>query len=145
MAGPSVMALGPFVFQAHGFSFTDRKRSQKTGWAEIQVAGGMNPHQWTGGQGAGETISGVLFPDEFGGQAALAGLYAASQSGQVLPLVTLGGGSQNIHSMWFIEDISDDHAFVDRFGRPHRNAYSIGLKAYFGGSFQPVSILSVLF
>ena len=145
MAGPSIMALGPFVFQAHGFSFTDRARSQKTGWAEIEVAGGFNPHQWTGGNGASETIKGVLFPAEFGGQATLAGVYAAARSGQVLPLVTLGGGAPNINSMWFIEDVSEDHGFIDRRGQPHRDAYSIQLKAYVGGAFNPVSVLTSLF
>ena len=137
------MALGPFAFEAHGFSFTDRDRDQKTPWAEMSVAGGMNPHQWTGGNGASEKIKGVLFPAEFGGEATLNGVYSAAKSGQVLPLVSFG--SFNVGGMWFIDSVSEDHGFIDRFGQPHRDAYSINLSLYVGGSFQPLSVLTGLF
>lgn len=144
MAGPSIMALGPYVFEAHGFGFTDRRRSQGTRWAEIPVAGGLNPIQWTGGDGAKEDIRGVLFPLHFGGDATLRGLYAAAEAGEVLPLVTMSG-ERNIHDMWVIEDIADDHSYVDASGRPLRNAYSISLRAYIGqgdAGFRPMSVLT---
>lgn len=138
------MALGPFIFEAHGFGFTDRRRSQGTRWAEIPVAGGLNPIQWTGGDGAKEEIRGVLFPEHFGGEDNLRGLYEAAKSGEILPLVALSG-EQNIFDMWVIEDISDDHSFVDASGRPLRQAYSISLRAYVdqhGQGFDPMSVLT---
>ncbi len=146
MAGPVTLALGPFVFESHGFGFTDLRRRTSTRWAEMQVAGGLNPSQWTGGDGQVETIRGVLFPHEFGGTATLEGLTQASIAGQVLPLVSLGGDVRNIFDMWFIEGIDDDHDFVDAFGRPMREAYRIDIKAYQGGGigFSPLSILSFL-
>lgn len=145
MAGPVVLALGPFAFESHGFGFTDRRRSTGTRWAEIPVAGGLNPSQWTGGDGQIETIRGVVFPHEFGGLASLAGITQAAIDGRVLPLVSLSGDASNIFDMWFIEVIDEDHAFVDRYGRPMRDAYSIGLKAYQGGrgvGFDPLSVLT---
>ncbi|SMC43287.1 hypothetical protein SAMN06297251_102152 [Fulvimarina manganoxydans] len=145
MAGPVIMALGPFAFEAHGFGFDKRRRSQGTRWAEVQVAGGMNPSQWTGGDGYIEQISGVLFPVEFGGERNLFGLYEAAKGGQILPLVALNGTTQNIFDMFVIEAINDDPEFVDEFGRPRKNAYAIDLKAYQGSgsiAFNPASVLS---
>lgn len=145
MSGPAIMALGPFQFQAHGFGFESLRKSLGTRWAEIPVAGGMNPSQWTGGDGQIQSIEGVVFPAAFGGLATLRGLSQAAIDGRVLPLVSLGGGAQNIFGMWFIEAINEDHGFVDRFGVPHRDAYALDIKAYQGaggGAFNPLSIVS---
>ena len=107
MAGPIVMALGPFAFEALGFSFVERRRGQITRWAEIPVAGGMNPSQWTGGDAQVETITGVLFPARLGGQSNLDGLRAAAALGAVLPLITRGlvGGSNVFGAGWLIENV----------------------------------------
>lgn len=139
------MALGPFAFESHGFGFTDRRRSTGTRWAEIPVAGGLNPSQWTGGDGQIESIRGVLFPHEFGGLASLNGITQAAIDGKILPWVSLAGGTANIFDMWIIEEVDEDHGFVDRYGRPMRDAYTINLKAYQGGrgvGFEPLSVLT---
>lgn len=143
MAGPSVMALGPFIFEAHGFGFSDRRHAQGTRWAEVQVAGSLNAIQWTGGDGITEEIRGVLFPAEFGGRANLDGIYAAAQSGQMLPLVSIGGVG-NIFGMWVVEDIGDDHAFIDRNGIPLKNAYQISLRSYQSQGGLGLNLASVL-
>ncbi len=149
MAGPVILSLGPFAFEAHGFGFAQRTRSTGTKWAEIPVAGGLNPSQWTGGDGQVETIKGVLFPEEFGGDSSLAGLTEAAINGQVLPLVSLSGinsgAGRNIFDLWFIEGVDEDHDFIDAYGRPRKNGYQISIKAYQGGqglAFNPLSVLS---
>ena len=60
MAGLSLMALGPFQFEAHGFGFQQRQKEQSTRWASVPVAGGMDVTQWTGGEGATQTIRGAV-------------------------------------------------------------------------------------
>lgn len=145
MAGPTIMALGPHQFEAHGFSFVDRNKSQKTGWAEMAVAGTMNTYQWTGGDHISESITGVLFPVELGGEDSLNGVYTSAGKGQVLPLVNLGGGGQNIFDLWFIESIDDKQEFIDRYGRARKDGYTIKLKAFIGDGFSPISVLSILF
>ncbi len=143
MAGPSIMALGPFVFEAMGFGFDARRRNQGTRWAEIPVAGGLNPIQWTGGDGANMEIRGVIFPLEWGGDETLRGIYKAQEAGQILPLVTMSG-TQNIHDMWVIEDIFDDHAYINAGGVAQMQTYGIQLRAYVqsAGGFSPTSVLT---
>lgn len=137
-----VMALGPYQFQAIGLGFTGRSKSQKTAWAEIEVAGGMNRSQWTGGQSRSETISGVIF-SEFGGQGSINGLKLAAQLGTPLPLVDLASGLSNVFGMHVIEEISEEQDVFDAAGAPIRNAYSIKLRRYeTGGS--PFTVVSVL-
>lgn len=145
MAGPVILSLGPFAFESHGFGFATRSRSTGTRWAEIPVAGGLNPSQWTGGDGQTETIKGVLFPEEFGGQGSLNGLTEAAIRGDILPLVSLDGALRNIFDLWFIEGVDEDHDFIDANGRPLKNAFQISIKAYQGErgrAFSPLSVLT---
>ncbi len=90
-AGPVTMALGPFMFRAHGFGYTGVGRKLDTTWAEIETAGRLNALQWTGPRSEVVTINGVLFPQEFGGAATLEGVRLAAKSGMPLMLVSLGG------------------------------------------------------
>lgn len=144
MAGPTVLALGPFQFEAMGFSYQGRNRESDMKWAEIEIAGGQDVLQWTGGKNRAETIRGVLF-EEFGGQGALEGLKLASETGLVLPLVDLGGGLFNVFGMHIIEGVNEDLSFVDRNGVPLKNRYQIKIKAYNGsiGSNLVSSVLSL--
>lgn len=147
MAGPASMALGGFAFESFGFSFTDRGSQLSTNWAEIEVAGGLNPAQWTGGQSDTITIKGVLFPAEFGGLEGLSGLRQAAQNGEILPLVFLDNPANNIRGMWRIEGLGDDGSFFWN-GSPLRDAYQISLKQYVSdgsGGFRPSSVLNLIF
>ena len=125
MPGPVSMALGPFLFRAHGFGYTKLERKLDTSWAEIETVGRMNALQWTGPRQDVVSINGVLFPQEFGGTASLEGLRLAAQSGIPLMLVSLGGKIFGSHA---IQKIEEDRAFHDRFGTPGRNAYSIEVR-----------------
>ena len=124
----AMLALGPFAFEALGFSYTERQRVLETGWADIDVAGGPTRMQWMGGKGSREVIKGVLF-SEFGGGGSLAGISLAASSGISLPLVSLGGAPTNIFGMHAIEKVAEDHAYIDASGRWRKNAYSIELRA----------------
>ena len=125
------MSLGFYQFSAHGFSFNGRRREQDTGWVSTPVAGGFDRLQWTGGRSRNETISGVLF-DEFGGDFSLEGIKRAAAAGRPLTLVSLGGAPFNAFGVYVVERVSEDHGFIDRHGRPMKNAYSIDLRAYEG-------------
>lgn len=145
MAGPATMALGGYAFESYGFSFKTRGSKISTNWAEIEVAGGMNPAQWTGGQSETITIRGVLFPAEFGGLDVLNALMEAARKGEVLPLVGLDNPQDNIRGMWRLESINDESdLFLD--GQPLRDAYRITLKKMRddgGVGFQPPSVLTL--
>ncbi|MBT9383337.1 phage tail protein [Pseudooceanicola sp. CBS1P-1] len=129
MAGPVVMALGPFPFQAHGFGFTGLQRSLDTSWAELETVGRLNALQWTGPKSEVVTISGVLFPREFGGQTTLDGIRLAAQNGLPLMLVSLGGRIFGRHA---VQRVDEDRSFHDRNGTAGRNAYSLSLRRLSG-------------
>lgn len=137
MPGPVTMALGPFMFRAHGFGYTGVGRKLDTSWAEIETAGRLNALQWTGPRSEVATITGVLFPREFGGAGTLEGVRLAAKSGVPLMLVSLGGRVFGSHA---VQKLDEDRAFHDRYGAPGRNAYTIEVKRIGAG----VSLLSLL-
>lgn len=130
MSGPIGMALGPFMFRSHGFGYVGVGRKLDTAWAELEVADRLNELQWTGPKSEALTISGVLFPHEFGGLATLEGLRLAAKNGVPLMLVSLGGA---IFGKQAIQSIDEDRSFHDRFGAPGKNAYTIEVKRYDDG------------
>jgi hypothetical protein len=131
MAGLSLMALGPYQFQALGFGFNARQKSQRTPWATVAVAGGMNRVQWTGGEGRTETIGGAIFK-EFGGEAALAGIEFSAARGIPLTLVDMSGGLQNVFGLHVVEEVSQDQSAFDAFGAALKSAYAIKLRRFEG-------------
>lgn len=137
MAGPVTMALGPFMFRAHGFGYNGLGRKLDTTWAEIETAGRLNALQWTGPRSEAVTINGVLFPQEFGGIGTLEGARLAAKSGLPLMLVSLGGKVFGSHA---IQKIDEDRGFHDRYGTPGRNAYTIEVKRI-GAGFSLLSLL----
>lgn len=139
------MTLGPFQFQALGFGYDARSKSQKTGWATIPVAGGMDRVQWVGGDSRTETIRGAVF-QQFGGQTSIEGLKLAARLGTVLPFVDLSSGLFNVFGMHVVEEITEDQDVFDASGAPLKNAYSIKLRRYEGSllNASPLSIVSLL-
>lgn len=124
------MALGPFFFQAHGFGFAGMQRKLDTSWAEVETVGGFNALQWTGPRSETVTISGVFFPQKFGGLITLDGVRLAAKNGVPLMLVSLGGRVFGRHA---IQGVEEDRAFHDRNGTPGRIAYSIEVRKMSGG------------
>lgn len=133
MAGPVVMMLGRFAFEVMGFGFDGLSRQVDTGWASIEVAQAMDAQQWVGPKSDEVTIKGVLFPAELGGQESLNGLMAAALAGEKQMFVSGTAAAGLIHGYFTIQSISEDRSYIDRFGTPRRNAYSISLKRYGGG------------
>lgn len=139
MAGLSIMALGPYQFQAMGFSFNGRSRSQRTPWATIQVAGGRDRVQWTGGESITETISGVIF-EEFGGQNSLEGLKQAARDGTPLTLVDFSAGLSNIFGMYVLEEITEELSHFSATGAPLKTSYAIKVRLFEGPAADLTSI-----
>ena len=141
--GAVPLALGPFSFHATRFGFYGLGRELSTRWADIDIAGGLNQLQWTGGEGDAVLIAGVLFPEEFGGLGTMEALRGAAESGAVLPLVSLGG---NVYGMHVIEGVSEEQSHHDAWGLPRKDEYRIRLRRYPAGqAFSPISILTTLF
>lgn len=137
MSGPVTMALGPFMFRAHGFGYNGLGRKLDTTWAEIETAGRFNALQWTGPRSEEISIKGVLFPQEFGGTVTLEAIKLAAKNGLPLMLVSLGGKIFGRHAIQMIEE---DQAYHNRFGLPGQTSYTITVKRLGGG----LSLLGLL-
>lgn len=140
MSGPVTMALGPFLFRAHGFGYTDVSRKLNTTWAEIETTGRMNALQWTGPRSEEITINGVLFPAEWGGESTLGGVRLAAKNG--LPLM-LANRSGQIFGMQAIQGVDDDKAFMNNLGQAGRISYSIKVRQI-GSGFSLLSLLGII-
>lgn len=127
----ALMAVGPYQFEALGFSFNDRARKSETPWAKLEVSGGPDRLQWIGARGRSDTIRGVLF-SEFGGQDALDGLQRSAETGVILPFVAFGAVPDNVFGNVVVEDVSQDESYHHSDGTPRRNAYSLKLTYYPG-------------
>jgi len=142
MSGPVSMILGAFAFEAIGFGYEGVGRRVQTPWVDMPVAQVLNPQQWTGPTSDEVEIKGVLFPVEFGGQSQLDGIIAAQLAGLPMMLVSGGLSLGTIHGMFTVQAVSEDRGYIDRFGVPRRNNYSISLKRYGAGgaSLLPISL-----
>lgn len=142
MSGPVSMALGPFAFEAIGFHYGDLSRRTLTPWAEQPVVGRRDAQQWLGPEREEVAIKGVLFPREFGGQASLDGIVAASNEGVPMMLVSGDAGAGAIHGFYTVQAVEEDRSFIDRSGRARRNAYQIRLLRYEGDAPGPSPLTS---
>lgn len=134
------MALGPFMFRAHGFGYEGLGRKLNTTWAQLETAGRFHALQWTGPTEDVVTVNGVLFPQEFGGQETLDGIRLAAQVGVPLPLFTLGGKYFGLQAL---QRVDEDRTFVSRAGTPGMNAYALEMKKLSSG-FSLLSMLGVI-
>ena len=128
MAGYTSMMLGGFAFEGLGFGYQGVKRKVNTPWVEIPVGQTLNPQQWTGPTSDEVTISGVLFPEEFGGQSQLDGIIAASMAGTEMMLVTGDAAQGVIQGLFTVQSVEEDRSYINRCGEAGRNDYSITLK-----------------
>ena len=125
MAGPVTMALGPFMFRAHGFGYSQLGRKLDTTWAELETAGRLNALQWTGPKSEMVTVKGVLFPQEYGGLKTLEGVRLAARNGLPLMMVSLGGLVFGMHA---VQGVEDEQEFHNRRGVPGRASYQIQVR-----------------
>lgn len=141
------MMLGPFAFEGIGFGYEGVGRRVDTPWADIAVSQSLNQQQWTGPTSEDVTIKGVLFPEEFGGQASLDGVIASANAGAILMLISGDALQGIIHGLYTVQGVDEDRSYHTMHGSARRNVYSISLRRYagvgFGGSLMS-SVISIL-
>ena len=93
-----LLVLGPHVFEILPLNYQSLDRTTSATWASIPRFGGRAAKQFTG-LGADDltTISGLMFPEEFGGR----GQYEAIRATQGLgiPVMMLGFGAARAESV----------------------------------------------
>lgn len=142
MAGNVAMMLGSFAFEAIGFGFEGIKRRTNTPWVDVPVAQTLNQQQWTGATSDELTISGVIFPLEFGGLSQLEGLRSEAFAGEPLVYVSGDMSEGSIHGTYTIQSIDEDGTYYDNRAQARKVKYSIKLKRY-GDSDTPVGFTNL--
>ncbi|MEW6258114.1 MAG: phage tail protein [Pseudomonadota bacterium] len=128
--GPVTLGLGGFVFTAMGFGYQDIERRHSAPWASLEVVGRPEALQWLGPKSDEITISGVLFPAEFGGLGTLEGLHRAMDGGLPLMFVSRAG---RIYGRHVLEEISENRTYHLVDGLPMRLGYSLSLRRHDAG------------
>jgi phage protein U len=128
MSKSSGMALGPFAFECLGFSYNGVDQKINTPWADVAVAQTLNQMQFLGPTSHEVTIKGVIFPEEFGGQASLEGIKAAADMGTLLMLVSGDALAGSVHGLCAVQSISIENSYHNARGTAGRSSYSISLK-----------------
>ncbi|MEW6257443.1 MAG: phage tail protein [Pseudomonadota bacterium] len=128
--GPVTLGLGGFVFTALGFGYQGIERRHSAPWASLELVGRPEALQWLGPKSDEITISGVLFPVEFGGMDTLEGLHRAMDAGEAMMFVSRSG---RIYGRHVLEEISEDRSLHLVEGLPMRLGYSLSLRRHDAG------------
>lgn len=140
---PVPLCLGPYMFESLNFGYSTLGRDLSTPSGDVEISGGFNRLQWGGPTSDAVEISGVIFPEEFGGLSTLEAIRAAAISGLVLPLITLSGTVYGNHQ---IEGVRDDQEYIDAFGMPRKDTYRLMLRYDPDDSAgSPISIVTTIF
>lgn len=130
-----LLVLGPHVFEILPLNYQQLERTTTANWASIPRFGGRAARQFTGyGGGDGLTISGLMFPEEFGGRARFEAIRATQGLGIPFMMAGLGaitGG--RIFGLVCIETVSDTQTHIAPNGQGRVLDFSIEVSPYGDG------------
>jgi hypothetical protein len=124
-----LLQLGGFTFEMSGVAPRAITRTDEWRWAETERLSGANALQFLG-RGPGEmTLEAVLFPRHRGGHSEVAvdALRIIASQGVPLPFIR---GDYRMLGFYVIGMIEEDHAYIDRHGRPQMLSLIITLRRY---------------
>ena len=126
-------AWGPFLFDIGGLDFERLARSAGARWHEHAIIGRRPAGQFLGPAKKMVTITGITFPNDDGvaGQAALQGMEAAMEAGQVYPLVS---GSGSVAGLYRLERMEVEESFADSAGEPGKIGYRLAFALHDDGA-----------
>jgi len=132
----ALLALGPHIFEILPLNYQELDRTSTAAWASIPRFGGRAARQFTGlGEGDGMTISGVIFPEEFGGRAQYEAIRFTQGLGVPLMMVGLGAVTgARIFGLVCVESVSDTQTHIAPNGQGRVLDFSIDVTPYGGGN-----------
>ncbi len=132
-----LMALGPHIFEILPLNYQELERTTSVTWASVPRFGGYAARQFTGlGADDSTVISGLMFPEEFGGR----GRYEAIRGTQGLgvPVMMIGFGTLSLARVFglvCIETVSDIQSHIAPNGQGRVLDFTIEVSPYGGGAF----------
>ncbi|GAA0599952.1 phage tail protein [Paenochrobactrum glaciei] len=137
-----LLGLGTHIFEIMPLNFQEIERTTETKWPAISRFGGRPGRQFTGFGEDSMTISGLLFPEEFGGRdkyEAIRLTQAASQPVLMLGWAVGATMAANLFGRVVILSVSDTQSKFNYTGQSRRIEFSIEVAPYFGDG-KPVGL-----
>ncbi|WP_273792368.1 phage tail protein [Brucella anthropi] len=133
--GMPLLALGPHIFEIAPLNFQQLERQTEVRWPTIKRFGGRPARQFTGYGDDKIEISGLLYPDEFGGRSAFEAIRVTQAA--ALPMLMLGWaiGTTTIASLFgrvVILSVRDTQSMLNRQGLGRKVEFSIEVAPYYG-------------
>lgn len=136
-----LLALGSHRFQIAPLNFQRIVRETAVKWPAVARFGGRPSRQMTGYGEDPLTISGLLYPEEFGGREELEALRATQQAAR--PVIMAGwaltGEAARIFARVVILKIRDEQTSINRDGFGRRLSFEVEV-APVGGGGKPVGL-----
>lgn len=126
-----LMALGPHVFEVLPLNYQRIERLLEIRFASVPRLGVRPSRQFVGFGEDPLTISGVLFPQEFGGRAEYEAIKLTAQAALAVPLVGFGTGTLGrVWGLVIITMIADSQEEIGEDGAGQVLTYDIQVDAY---------------
>lgn len=98
MSNHPLMALGPNIFSVLPLNYQRLERETEARWTSVPRLGVRPARQFVGFGDDPLVISGVLFPEEFGGRLQFEAIRATQALG--LPVMMIGFGTESLGRVW---------------------------------------------
>lgn len=124
-----LLQLGGFTFEMSGIAPRAITRTDEWRWAETERLSGDSALQFLG-RGPGElTLEAVLFPQHRAGhsESAIDALRIIAGQGKPLPFIR---GDYRMLGFYVVGAIEEDHAYIDRRGRPQMLSLIVTLRRF---------------
>lgn len=122
-----LLALGPHVFEIMPLNFQAIDRETTVKWPAISRFGGRPGRQMTGYGEDPIVISGLLYPDEFGGRDEFEAIRTTQQAAAPVMMVGWSGSGTRarIYGLVVIVSVRDQQTLINADGHGRRVSYDI--------------------
>lgn len=138
----ALLQLGPHTFSILPLNYQQLERETVAKWASVPRFGQMAARQFTGLGDDSTTISGLIFPEEFGGRTEYEALRLTQAAGVPVILAGMGAASlARVFGLVVLLSVSDTQSYIGPTGEGRMLEFSVELAPYggdiglFGGLF----------
>ena len=133
MSAP-LLALGPHIFEIAPLNFQALERQTEALWPTVARFGQAPGRQFVGFGENRVTITGLLYPEEFGGRSEFEDIRATQAAARPVMMVGWGasGSAGRVFGKVVILSISDAQSIIARSGQGRRLEYMIEVAPHEG-------------
>lgn len=138
----ALLALGSHIFQIDRLNYQQFARSTEAKWASIPRFGTYPGRQFVGYGDDTITISGLLFPDEFGDRSDYEAVRTTQRAANPVMLIGWADASSTVATIYgrvVILFVDDEQSAINRAGLGRKVSYTIEVAPFHDGG-KPVGL-----